>query len=742
MADHHTQSSSGEMTCSRTASFVLNLPLYQVFDYQVPETMTGIEGCRFRLPFGSASKTGILLGPSSDREVSPRKIRIVSEQLDEEPVVSRHLMALATWVADYYWQPLGEVVLHCLPAYLRSGKPVQDVRVRRWIALPIETSVRETLARKAPRQAEILEALRQNGMLTEAQLRSINPGWSTSMNSLEKKGLVEACLETPAPECPEAPDGPVLSEEQQAVLSSIEKLSGRFAVHLINGVTGSGKTEIYLRLIESQLRRGQQVIYLVPEIGLTSQLVERVQSRFGNLAVVSHSGLTDWQRYQAWERFRQGLSTIMLGTRSSLFAQSERLGLIIVDEEHDHSYRQEDGVRYQARDVAIKRGQMLDIPVLLGSATPSLESLANCRREHYVHHRLRQRPAGFDPPVARIVDVRNSLQPSGCSEQMINRADAHLKAGGQVLIYLNRRGFAPLVMCLQCHWQAECTHCDSRLTLHQSLQRLVCHHCGHSQPVPGSCPSCGEPEIRHYGSGTEQLERALADRFPSTPIIRIDRDVVQNHQVMREKLQLLQDGLPCLLIGTQMIAKGHDYPDITLSIIVDSDQALFSASYRAMEQLAQTVFQVSGRAGRGNRQGEALLQTRFPDHPFLQSLLDGDYQQVAQNLLEERKLLGFPPFSRVIMFRADATRLDDAVHLLGEIKSLLEAGAKKLGVQLIGPMPALMTRRVGRYRAQLCLIGADFRALRAVLRQQADQLKSIRKTARVTWTIDVDATDL
>ena len=730
------------MPRTRFASFALNLPLYRLFDYRLPEQSTGEPGTRYRLPFGTSSKIGILLDGESRQEIESTKIREITELLDQQAVLSPHLLALAGWIADYYWQPHGDVLFQTLPAYLRAGKPQQDVRARCWQTLSADESVLESLQRKAPKQFELYSAIAENNDLSDAGLRNINAGWSSLIASLKKKGLVEEILEQPVADISISAKGPSLTDEQQQVLHDIDAQGSGFGVHVIDGVTGSGKTEIYLRLIENHLREGGQVIYLVPEIGLTTQLVDRVQARFSDLAVVSHSGLTDWQRYQSWERFRQGLSPIMLGTRSSLFAQNEKLALIIVDEEHDHSYRQEDGVRYQARDVAIKRAQMLDIPILLGSATPSLETLSNCQREHYFYHRLQQRPAGFNPPVVELVDTSNTVDASGCSQQMLSRAKDHLQAGGQVLIYLNRRGFAPLIMCHQCGWQAECEHCDSRLTLHQSVQRLICHHCGHNQAVPSACPSCGDSEIRHYGSGTEQLERTLSERFPSIPVIRIDRDVVQNHQAMRDRLQQLQTGEPCFLIGTQMITKGHDYPGITLSVIVDADQALFSASYRASEQLAQTVFQVAGRAGRGDRQGEALLQTRFPQHPFLQLILTGDYQQVTKHLLEERQLLGFPPYSRVIMFRADATRLDDAMRLLGEIKALIVNSASRHGVQLIGPMPALMTRRIGRYRAQLCLMSKDFRALRSVLRENSLQVQAVRKSARVTWTIDVDAPDL
>jgi primosomal protein N' (replication factor Y) len=432
----------------------------------------------------------------------------------------------------------------------------------------------------------------------------------------------------------------------------------------------------------------------------------------------------------------------MLGTRSSLFSQCERLGLIVIDEEHDHSYRQEDGIRYHARDVAIKRAQMLDIPILLGSATPSLESIRNCSRDTYFRYRLDSRPTRYPPPVPRLVDVRNSRFESGCSRQTLERIESQLEKGGQVLIYLNRRGYAPVVMCHECGWQALCRHCDSRLTLHQSVQSLLCHHCGFSQAVPETCPECANTEVRHYGIGTEQLEQGLARRYADIPVLRIDRDAVTSREALRSRLRQLQRGEPCILIGTQMIAKGHDYPAITLSVVLDADQALFSASYRASERLLQTLFQVAGRSGRGDRQGEAILQTRFPQHPLMQALQRQSYREIAETLLRERQALGFPPYARVVMFRADAVELDAALDRLAEIRNLLSAAAGFDELTCVGPMPALMTRSIGRYRAQLCLLSADFQALRSVLGQAMPGVEQLPASARCSWSIDVDAYDL
>lgn len=728
---------------ARFARFAIAVPLYREFEYALGGTEATRAGCRYRLPFTSGTRTGILLQTMRESEFDPARIKPAGERIDQQPVLDRHILALARWMSEYYLQPFGEVVFQCLPAFLRGSRAHDSTRVKCWRLASNDDAAIEALRRRSPRQFEICTALRQRADgLTAAELRQINSGWHAPLRALEKKRLVSWQWREAGPVKPPMVDLPELSVEQAKTLADMKPRLQHFSVHLLDGITGSGKTEIYLRLIQSCLATGQQVIYLVPEIGLTNQLLERVQQRFGHCFVVSHSGLTEVQRYRAWDRFRRGQASIMLGTRSSLFSQSENLGLIVIDEEHDHSYRQEDGIRYHARDVAIKRAQMLDIPIILGSATPSLESLRNCSRETYYRYRLDQRPTRFPPPRLALVDVRDSRFQFGCAAPTFTRIDRHLENRGQVLIYLNRRGYAPVVMCHECGWQSLCRHCDARLTLHQSVNGLLCHHCGYSENVPESCPECGHDEIKHYGVGTEQLEQGLQRRYPEVPVLRIDRDVIVSRDALKARLQQLQSGEPCILIGTQMIAKGHDYPAITLAVVLDADQALFSASYRASERLAQTLFQVAGRAGRGDRQGEAIVQTRFCEHPLMQALLEKDYRGIAAGLLDERASFGFPPFARVVIFRADAVELKQALELLEKIRRLLEKTRRFEGLDCVGPMPALMTRRIGRYRAQLCLISRDLKILRAVLAEAMPAIAEVPGSARVSWSIDVDAYDL
>ncbi|MCP4334449.1 MAG: primosomal protein N' [Gammaproteobacteria bacterium] len=731
------------MPPSRFASFAIALPLYRVFEYRIDDGEPVVAGTRYRLPFGQGTRTGVMLSVSDSTDYAAERIKPVEMRLDQKPVLGEHILALASWMSEYYLQPLGEVIFQCLPGYLRGLRAHQSLRVKRWQLVEGDADTINHLQRRSPRQFEIGQALlcHPDGM-TALQLKQVNPNWHAVVRAMEDKQLL--CWEwVDAAASPViASDQPVLSDEQATIMDEMEPRLQHFAVHLLDGVTGSGKTEIYLRLIQSRLADGLQVIYLVPEIGLTNQLVDRIRQRFGDCFATSHSGLTDYQRYQAWERFQRGEVSIMLGTRSTLFSQCERLGMIVIDEEHDHSYRQQDGVRYHARDVAIKRAQMLDIPIVLGSATASLESIANCERDTWFRYRIDHRPTRYPPPPIELIDVRNSRFEFGCAAPTFARIESHLANAGQVLVYLNRRGFAPIVMCHECGWQSQCQNCDARLTLHHSLQTLLCHHCGFSQVIPEICPDCGHDEVKHYGVGTEQLEQGLRSRYPDTPVLRVDRDVISSREALKARLQQLQSGEPCILIGTQMIAKGHDYPTITLSVVLDADQALFSASYRASESLVQTLFQVCGRSGRGDRVGEAIVQTRFSDHPLMQALLRQDYREIAANLLQERRLLGFPPYARVVIFRADALELKQALAKLEEIKALLEQSRHFGRLASIGPIPALMTRRIGRYRAQLCLLSADFQALRSVLSQAMPAIQEISSSPRVSWNIDVDAPDL
>ena len=732
------------MSESRTAAaFGINLPVYHSFSYGLDSDCQARIGQRYRLPFGNDFKIGILveLGAATAPE---QTLKSVGEAIDNEATLSPHLIELATWLADYYCQPIGEVLFQFLPRYLRGRQPLKSVALESWTASPTADVDLEQLQRRAPRQYELLIHLRQHATgLTPGELRAIHPQWRTPMRTLHQRGLVTCTLCDPVSlQALDRDQPPELSQEQAGVVEGMSAELDGFHVHLLQGITGSGKTEVYLAAMQTVIERGGQVLYLVPEIGLTPQLFNRVQRRLGAVVVASHSAQTDYQRFQAWEQFRRGAAAVMLGTRSALLSDAPRLQLIVVDEEHDASYRQQDGVRYHARDVAIKRAQMLDLPVVLGSATPSTETLFNLARPHYRHHRLTRRPGTAQPPHLQLIDSSRVEMDHGCTPQLLQAIQQEVQRGGQVLLFLNRRGYAPVVMCHACGWQSVCHQCDARLTLHQSMQRLICHHCGYSEIVPDTCPQCGNADIHHHGVGTEKLQHFMQRRFESTPVVRIDRDSVSDARQMERLLQPVQAGEPCILIGTQMLAKGHDYPNITLAGIIDVDQALYSGFYRASERLAQIVVQVAGRTGRAERSGRALLQTAFPDHPLMQGLLQQDYEQLVDLIMQERRLVGFPPYLRAITITADAVTLDAAMQRLQTLRSVLVDAGIGADVQVIGPIPALMTRRVGRYRAQFSLLAADMRKLRRALSLLLPGIQGASGGKRVKLVVEVDPIDL
>ena len=725
-------------------SFAIDLPLYHLFDYSMDEALAGQPGQRFMVPFGKGEKVGLLVAPVAQSKHESGKIKPVRASLDSEPIMSDSLMKLAGWMASYYCQPLSEVLFNCLPRYCRQPRSLKPTGLHYWVAQETGPELINTLHKKAPRQFQIFQSiLNSERGLNAFELRVIHSGWRQQVNSLQKKGLVVTQWRENLPVQPQPRiAGPKLTSAQKQIVDTIKPVLDKFQVHLIQGVTGSGKTEIYLDLMKQVIASGKQVIYLVPEIGLTPQLLQRLQQRLGSTVVSSHSGQSDFLRYQSWDQFKRGVVPVLIGTRSALFSDSPLLGLIIVDEEHDASYRQQDGLRYHARDVAIKRAQMLNIPIILGSATPSLESLHNLEKPYYRLHKLDQRPNNACPPRIQLVDCNHAPLNSGCSAQLLQAMEKHLDRHGQVLLYLNRRGFAPVVMCHDCGWQASCYQCDARLTLHQSLNKLICHHCSYSLAVPSTCPDCGAAEIFHYGVGTQQLERFLKTRFAQLPIIRIDRDSVSSAKPMDSLLQPVRAGDPCILIGTQMLAKGHDYPNITLVGILDADQALYSSFYRATERLVQTVLQVSGRAGRAEKGGQALLQTAFPNHPLMRSLCSQGYSQLVKPMLEERRLLGFPPYARAVSFLVDASDLSAAMQRLQRLKDDINTLSASADVKIIGPIPALMTRRLGRFRAQLSVLADDIRPVRLLMNALMPQIRGMRNSESSRLVIDVDPVDL
>jgi primosomal protein N' (replication factor Y) len=532
-----------------------------------------------------------------------------------------------------------------------------------------------------------------------------------------------------------------LNQEQTAAVTAICAALGRFAPVLLEGVTGSGKTEVYLRVIEEVLRRGQQALVLIPEIGLMAQTIARFRQRFAQPLIIFHSGITERERLDAWLTARDGLAPIVIGTRSAVWTPLHRPGVIIVDEEHDLSYKQQEGFRYLARDVAVMRAQRAQIPVVLGSATPSLESIYNVQNQRYRHLHLPKRAGSAQSPDIQLLDLRGLPMEGGLSEPLIQRIAIHLEHRNQVLLFLNRRGYAPLLLCHRCGWTAGCTRCDAKLTYHQSLSLLQCHHCGAQRPVDTQCSECGSPELLRIGAGTERVVETLERRFPEARVLRIDRDSTRRKGTMEKMLAAVLSGEADILVGTQMLSKGHHFPKVTLAAIIDADSRLYGVDFRAGERLAQLVTQVAGRAGRTENQGSVIIQTHNPDHPLLQALVREGYPHFAQSALREREAAGLPPHSSLALLRAEAPGQAEPRRFLEEARKIALSFPTE-DIEIFGPVPAPMERRAGRYRWQLLLESPDRRGLQSLLIPWAPKLEELKFARRVRWSLDVDPQEI
>jgi primosomal protein N' (replication factor Y) len=533
--------------------------------------------------------------------------------------------------------------------------------------------------------------------------------------------------------------GPQITDEQREAVDRISATFGTFSPWLLDGVTGSGKTEVYFRLIEIAVARGSQSLLMVPEINLTPQLEARFVQRFPGVRLVSlHSGLSDGERCERWLAAFAGDAQVVLGTRLSVFTPLPRLGLVIVDEEHDVSFKQQEGLRYSARDLAVFRARQHRVPIVLGSATPALESYLNARNGRFGNLHLRTRPVA-SPPQIRLIETRTARQTHGMSDPLLQAIRERLARGEQSLVFLNRRGFAPAMVCGECGWTAQCSRCAARLVWHLRAARLRCHYCGHEEHLPPACPDCGNQDLKGLGQGTQRLEQALAGIFPGARILRIDRDSTRQKrswEAMREDIHAERVDI---LVGTQILAKGHDFPKLTLVAVVNPDSALFSADFRAAEKLLQQLMQVTGRAGRAELPGEALVQTQFPAHPLYQALLRQDYRAFADELLVERKRSGFPPFVYQALLRAEALNEGAVRDFLAQ--AVRSAAGYDKAVTLYDPVPAAIARVAGHHRAHLLVQSSARGALQRFLTNWVPML-SQKKAGRVRWSIDIDPLEL
>lgn len=661
----------------KIAHIALDVPLEDTFDFRVPEGLETPRGSLVIVPFGRARKVGAVVGHANRSEIPLERLKAIESVIADVPPLDERELGLLEFCARYYQRPLGEVIGTALPSRLRQVS-------RRALASPPAPD-------RLPRLHETLR----------------------------------------------------LTAEQEEAVRVCAAGSNAFHPVLLQGVTGSGKTEVYLRLIAETLARGRQALFLVPEIGLTPQFEEQVHSRFdGASFVAAHSHLNEGERARAWLAAQSGAAQLVLGTRLAVLMPFRDLGLIVVDEENDPSYKQQEGLRYSARDVAVLRAQRLGIPVVLGSATPSLESFANARDGRYAHARLSRRAAsGAAMPSVRTVDTRaDRPDDEGLTFALVQAIRERIERREQSLVFVNRRGFSPVLYCRTCSWHSTCSRCSANLVLHREDRELRCHHCGHRERVPVKCPNCGGIDLAPVGHGTQRIEEALRATFPDARIARVDRDSTARRGALRGMLDDVRAGKVDILVGTQMLAKGHDYPNLTLVGVIGADGALFSADFRASERLFSQLVQVSGRAGRAQRPGEVLIQTDFPGHPLYAAVASQDYERFANDALEERRAAGFPPFAHIALLRAESKRGGESqsfLRLAARAARRIAARGTGTGIEVFDPVAAPLERKAGFERAQLMVRARKRAAMQPFLTEWKRALVAM-SARHVRWAIDVD----
>lgn len=724
------------MKNSLVVSVAVAVPLRKSFYYLWPESFIAPQaGMRVRVPFGRRELLGIVLGQVTEQQ-AVEKLKPVAQCLDDKPVLTAKLMRLMLWASDYYQYAIGETLATALPNALRKGLPLADMRQAIWRRKPDFDLA--SISARANRQQQLMAFLSEHGSATKQQLEQLGIS-AAVLKTMEQQGAIEQQLvEAEIQETVIHPSPWQLNEEQQAAVNAYLQQGHRFFIALLEGITGSGKTEVYLRLIAHCLAQGKQALVLVPEIGLTPQTLSRFQQRFDCMMAIFHSNLSDLQRLKYWQQARSGAAKIIIGTRSAVFTATDKLGLIVIDEEHDLSYKQQDGLRYSARDLACMRAKIEDIPIILGSATPTLESLHNALSQKYLHWQLMQRAGHAQEPTIELLDMRRQAMVEGLAESSIARVSEHLQRGEQVLLFINRRGYAPSLICHDCAWVGQCHACDARMTVHHQQRSLRCHHCAYQEPIPYRCPQCQSQNLINTGVGTERLQLAMENLFPETPIFRVDRDTTSQKNALENMVLEIQQQESAILIGTQMLAKGHHFPNVTLVVLVDADASLLSTDYRALERFGQLLTQVTGRAGRENKPGKAIIQTHYPKHPQLEKLIHWGYHRFAMDLLAQRQTLGLPPFSAQALIRLEDQSADIATQTLLQLKQLLI----NQPCSVLGPMPASLQRRAYYYRYQLLVQSPT----RGQLKQAIDFLlkhsDSIVKAHKQRWSVDIDPQDM
>ncbi len=712
------------------------------FDYRVRTGESKVRtGMRVRVPLGRRQCVGLVLADDVRSAVSAEKLVDIGEVLDREPLLSEQTLSLLSWISTYYHYPFCHVLAQALPENLRKGGVVPPSREKYWRAIKSEEST--VLLNRATRQRELYELLEAGDPVSEHQLGLAFRNWRPTLRALETKKLVCLAAQAALPLLlHKTKPRLTLNDEQNQALNAMRKNVGQFVCCVLEGITGSGKTELYLRLSENILSAGQQVLVLVPEVGLVAQVVKAFSAQYTCPVIPYHSQLSAGARMKAWKQAQGRSACVLVGTRSVVFLSMPKLGLVVVDEEHDLSYKQQDKLRYHARDVAIKRAQMQNVPVMLCSATPSLESLHNTQIGRYQHCALNKRHDGAYLPEVKVMDLRGCRLKGGISEGLFSEIEQSLAQEGQVLLFLNRRGYAPQMLCSQCGEVLFCEDCDSPLCFHRHDNILRCHHCHRTVRRPNRCVQCMANHFQVVGIGTERIEEVLKERFPSTNVIRIDADSTRRKGEFERRLSEVRAGLPCIMVGTQLLSKGHHLPGVILTGIVNVDQRLYSIDFRSMEKLGQLVTQVSGRAGRGKSPGKVVLQTYHPNHPQILKLLKKGYRNFALELLKERKAAELPPYRFFAAVNAASRQAALPLVFLSTVRNLLKELAGTQDFEMRGPVPAFMEKKAGRHRAQLLLIGQHRSELNCYLRQAVAHIRKMKKNKDLHWHIDVDPMEM
>lgn len=725
---------------NQIVNVALDVPLERLFDYLSGNLSLRI-GQRVEVPFGNRKMVGIVMGFSQHSDYALDKLKTISRSFDDEPILDETTFRLMRFCADYYQYPFGQALLAILPVRLRQLKPAPMLRIFAYRLSPEAlkcAQLQQQIPARQVVQRKLLLAL-QEGEKTEAQLKQLSSVWQKALMALMAQGWVEK-FEWQASAPTHFPlNAQTLNAEQQAAVTGVLAQLSQFQAFLLYGVTGSGKTEVYMQILQQVLQKpDSQALILVPEINLTPQLEARFRQRFPHIPLVTlHSHLSDGERLHHWHQAQTGRARIVIGTRLSVFTPMPKLAIIIVDEEHDASFKQQDSMRYHARDIALVRAQQANVPILLGSATPSLESWQNAETGKFKRMVLPQR-AVENASLPSIYTLNTATLPlqNGLSQPLIQALKVRLERGEQSLLFINRRGYAPVLLCSACHWIAPCSRCSSRLVVHLKQGKLRCHHCGHEQSIVRQCPSCGNADLQATGQGTQRLEETLVKLFPQAKIARVDRDTISRKDALSDLLDKVHAQEIDILVGTQILAKGHDFPNLTLVGVLDTDSALFSPDFRASERLFAQLMQVAGRAGRADKAGEVLIQTSFPEHPLFTALVQQDYANYASKLMEERVIASFPPYTFMALIRAEATQYRDVDAFLQLAYAQVRAQAKQ--VTCYPPMRAQMERLKGMERGQIVLQSQQRGALQKLLSQLIAPLRESKLASRVRWHVDVD----